>query len=104
MTKLYIAFSIHGTNKFHVAQYNTRLRRKNAESQDAFVQRVLGKDFRYVTSRRPNYNEQQDGIKVQWVKLLTKAGTEMRSPAWVARRFKELEAMGWKIVQDKGER
>jgi len=103
--KFYIAFSIHGTNKFTVAEYYTRNRPRNAETQTEFVRRCLGAEFSPAKSRRNGHDEKNDGMKVQWSGLFAKStGEPLRSPAWVARRFKELEAQGWKIVQDKGAR
>lgn len=102
--KFYIAFSIHGTNKYKVAEFYTRNRLLKMENFPAFVKRCLGEDFIEISSRRKNYNIDEDGIKVSWIKLMTKAGKPMKSPAWVARRFKELESMGWKIVKDKHQR
>ena len=101
--KFYIAFSIQGTKKFTVAEYTTRKKQRKDETQYQFVQRCLGMEFMPMKSRRVSYDEKTDGIKLFWGGLsAASTGKPLRSPSWVARRFKELEAMGWKLVQDKG--
>ena len=102
--KFYIAFSITSTNKFTVAEINTRFRLRNAETNDQFVKRCLGSEFSAVKSRRASYDLKEDGIKVHWTGLLSKSGNPLISPSWISRRFKELEKRGWKIVKDKHDR
>ena len=85
--KAYIAFSIHGTNKFIVAVKN----KINIEKLPA--------GFNVAKSRRPDYNVTRDGIKLHWDGLLRKSdNTPYVSPSMILRRFKELETQGWIIV------
>ena len=98
--KFYIAFSIHGTNNFKVAVIEKKvvLKETNSEQIAKTVSRHFGPDFSVVTSRRPNYNESRDGIKLHWRGLQTKEGKPLKSASWVTRRFKELTKRGWKLV------
>lgn len=90
----YVAFSIHGTNKFLVAT-----KRMDATSDELYAQ-----GFVRQASRRNNYMP-SDGIKLHWDKLTRKVdGKPYTNPAWVSRRFKELVAAGWTMVEDKHQR
>lgn len=82
--KVYIAFSIHGTNCFITA---TREIASMAELPKGMVR---------VVSRRVNYNPTTDW-KIQWDGLLTKAGVPYRSHIKVLQKFNQLEAEGWTI-------
>lgn len=87
----YLAFSIHGTNKFRVFT-------KSASSCEE-----LGKGFSVDASRRPGYNINKDGLKVHWTGLLTKDGKPMVSPSWVHRRLRALVAEGWTEVTPRAD-
>lgn len=103
MAKFYIAFSIHGTNRFSVAVKNTRHKQKKDESLSDFVKRALGDDFDAAESRRPSYNQSTDGIKVTSTKLLTKTGAPFKTAKAVIKVFLELCAAGWTIARLNGE-
>jgi len=86
--KYYLAFSVHGTNKFFV------LTREAERVED------LGPGFRVVSSRRPLYNPQTDGFKVHWTGLTRKKdGQPYTNPVWIRRRLRELQNAGWTRVQ-----
>lgn len=90
----YIAFSIHGTNKFIVAT------KRMTES----VYDLHKQGFVRQPSRRNSYKP-SDGIKLHWDKLTRMVdGKPYTNRAWVSRRFKELVAAGWTVVEDKHER
>ncbi|MDD2879732.1 MAG: hypothetical protein PHQ58_04800 [Rhodoferax sp.] len=82
--KVYIAFSIHGTNCFITA---TKEIGSIAELPSGMVR---------VVSRRKNYDPATDW-KVNWDGLLTKKGTPYRSHIRVMQRFNELESQGWAV-------
>lgn len=82
--KVYIAFSIPGTCAFITAN-------KEVESVES-----LGKEFTIAKSRRPDYKP-EDGIKLHWSMLLTQKKDVLKSPAWVIKRFHDLEKQGWTI-------
>jgi hypothetical protein len=93
----YIAFSIHGTQKYHIATMQAYdlddLYRRSGLKYHTGV-------FWAVESRRENYNRDKDGVKLHWLGLLNQKTREpYRNPTWVARKFKELETMGWTIVK-----
>lgn len=83
--KFYLAFSIHGTNKFRVF------------IKEAVSLKDLGPEFTHTLSRRANANP-PDQQKVLWSRLNTKEGKPFENPSWVSRRLKELVAKGWKEV------
>ena len=90
--KVYIAFSIHGTNAFIVAT-------KTLKTVGSIEE--LGPEFTAVNSRRPDYKP-EDGIKLNWSRLNTvKSGKPLSHPAFVASRFKELEKDGWTVDREK---
>lgn len=101
MIKVYIAFSIHGTNQFIIAKNEvdgvvaTFLNNGNGwQPRDS-----LAGEFRRVQSRRPGYNEQRDGMKLEWDRLIsTKTKKPYTNPAWVLRRFAELANAGWTVI------
>ena len=78
MTAYYIAFSIHGTNRFIVAGLDRRT---------AFTEEELNRfGFRQVISRMPT-----DGIKLHWSKLnCQRTSQPLRCPSRVLTRFREL--------------
>lgn len=82
--KVYIAFSIHGTNCFITA------------TKEVASMAELPKDMTRVVSRRANYNPSTDW-KVQWNGLLTKEGVPYRSHIKVMQKFNELQASGWTV-------
>lgn len=86
--KYYIAFSVHGTNRFYVA---------TKESSGPIS--ALGEGFTPVPSRRADYDHSKDGVKLHWAKLCRKDGHPYTNRAWVVRRFKELEQQGWVRVR-----
>lgn len=85
--KVYIAFSIHGTNAFITA---------TTEIKDV---KHLGHGFTVVKSRRPDYKP-EDGVKLHWEQLLNQKGDPLRSPAAVLNRFKELSKYGWTVDKE----
>ncbi len=96
MTKYYIAFSIHGTNKFTVAT-------KDIDLSISPLSLLAQHGFTVAQSRRFK-TDPADGIKMHWSKLNRKDGTPLQDKGWVTRRFKQLVAQGWVLVKDKGER
>lgn len=98
--KCYIAFSIHGTNKFTVATKEF----KDYEAVGDFCLCGGPGSFMIGESRRPGYNKDKDGVKLLWSKLNRKDGKPLTDKGWVTRRFKELAKGGWTIVPDKGQR
>lgn len=92
--KYYIAFSIHGTNCFITA---TLTPTKYTHEQHM---EMLGEDFKVAQSRRPDYNLEKDGYKLEWNKLLNKQGEPLRSPPAILNRFKILERMGFVIDKE----
>lgn len=87
--KVYIAFSIHGTNCFIVATREVTL-------LTPFLS--YNPWFNLAESRRPGVNKVVDGHKLNWTKLCKADGTPHTNPGWVLRRFNELERRGWTIV------
>jgi hypothetical protein len=87
--KVYIAFSIHGTNCFIVATREVTL-------LTPFLS--YNPWFSLAESRRPGVNKVVDGYKLNWTKLCKADGTPHTNPGWVLRRFNELERRGWTIV------
>lgn len=85
----YIAFSIHHTRAFVTANI----------SSFADLTKVPG--FTKAESRRPDYNEETDGIKLHWDRLLSKKGEPLRSPQVILARFKELEDQGWVVNKER---
>ena len=77
----YIAYSIHGTETFIVATKKMS---------------VVPKGFTVKESRRPSYKP-EDGIKLEWKGLCTKAGTPYVQPSRVLKAFKDLEEQGWDV-------
>ena len=92
MIKFYIAFSIHGTNQFKVAE-------KQVLSEDSAHNPLWDFAFAAATPRRTPRPD--DGIKLHWSKLNKKDGTPHTDKGWVTKRFNELVKMGWKIVPAK---
>lgn len=89
--KVYIAFSIHGTNAFITA---------SRELPHDDVSR-LGGDFTVVKSRRPGHDPKKDGVKLEWRALMTAEGKPLRSAALVLNRFNKLGQEGWTIDKSK---
>lgn len=87
-TKVYIAFSIHGTNNFTVVTNTLDVAK-------------LPAGFTIARSRRPNYDAKKDGVKLNWSELNKADGTPHTNPSWVARRMNQLARMGWTVVRDK---
>lgn len=84
MIKVYVAFSIHGTNAFITASTTVN------KIED------LGREFTEVRSRRPDYKS-EDGIKLHWNALLTEKKQPYKSAAWVLNRFNILQRNGWVV-------
>lgn len=82
--KYYIAVSIHGTNCFITA---------NKTVSDV---KQLGSGFTVVASRRPDYKS-EDGIKLHYDQLMTKAGKPLRCPIRILSVFNALEKVGWEV-------
>jgi hypothetical protein len=96
MVKTYIAFSIHGTNSFIVAT-------KSFQSEKKFKDFLeQNKDFKIVVSRRDDYKEEDDGVKLSWTGLLNKETSQPYiSSSSVFKKFVELKTKyGFKIVKD----
>jgi hypothetical protein len=87
--KVYIAFSIHGTNCFIVATREVTL-------LTPFI--TSNPEFSLTDSRRSWADKVLDGYKLNWTKLCKADGTPHTNPGWVLRRFKELERSGWTII------
>lgn len=87
-TKVYIAFSIHGTKNFKVVTNTLDLTK-------------LPKGFTLARSRRPNYDITKDGAKLHWSELNKADGTPHTDPGWVSRRINQLIRMGWVLEKDK---
>lgn len=99
MLKFYIAFSIHGTNKFKVA--TLELKDRSGSVDHLTVATLLGGDFTLAKSRRPGYNAAKDGYKLHWSRLSRKDGTPLQDKGWVTKRFNQLVKMGWTMVDPK---
>ena len=85
--KVYISFSVHGTNCFITAVSETM----NPDK--------LPEGFVKVNSRRPKYNHLKDGFKIEWSGLRNKKTNQpYKSPQMVLKRFSELEQMGFTII------
>lgn len=82
--KVYIAFSIHGTNTFITATKELDISK-------------LPPGMKVIPSRRPGYNPLQKGFKLRWDRLSTKQGQPLRSPPMILARFNELQKDGWVI-------
>lgn len=96
----YVTFSISGTNKFWVAT-------KTIEGDPLRVGLELGEQgFVLTSSRRASYDPAKDGYKLLWSRLckVKEPNLPYRDPRVVERRFKELQGMGWRIEQDRGQR
>ncbi len=86
--KVYVAFSVHGTNSFAKAEKYV--------TQDELAA-LLKNGFTKVTSRDPRNTGGTD-VKLHWNSLTNKTtGQPYRSRTWVMRRFEELAAQGWTI-------
>ncbi len=96
--KFYIAFSIHGTNKFTVATYSIPNKQRSPGLPHQIVKDLFGPAFTIAPSRRPNYDASKDGIKLHWNRLVRKDGTPIQNKGWVTKRFNQLNALGWTIV------
>lgn len=91
LTKIYISFSIHGTNCFIVAV------------NEKWDVKKLTSAFKIVESRRPKFNLEKDGHKIEWSGLKNKkTGEPYKSPQMVLKRFSELEKMGFTIINREG--
>lgn len=101
MLKFYIAFSIHGTNKFKVATYSIPNPQCFSGLPDQIIKDLFGSDFTLAKSRRPGYNAAKDGYKLHWSRLNRKDGTPLQDKGWVTKRFNQLVKMGWKMVDPK---
>jgi hypothetical protein len=89
--KLYIAFSIHGSNTFITA---------NREVPHNDLSKIGG-EFTVIPSRRAGANVETDGVKLGWSRLNTKDGKPLRSPALILRAFNELAEQGWTVDKQK---
>ena len=87
-TKVYIAYSIHGTNKFLVATKEV--------TNDEYLA-MVNSEFEPAQSRRPNYRT-VDGVKLHWKKLLKRDGTPHTAREWVLARFYTLRELGWELI------
>lgn len=86
--KIYISFSIHGTNCFIIA------------INEKWNPEKLPPAFKQVQSRRPKHDPDKDGLKVEWNGLLNKkTGEPYKSPQMVLARFRQLEQMGFTIIR-----
>jgi hypothetical protein len=94
--KVYIAFSIHGTNQFRVVEKEVVY-----SNSAGWLTETLGPEFQIVPSRRPSYDLTRDGFKVHWDKFLRKDGTPIVDRGWVTKRFNELLSQGWTEVQPR---
>lgn len=99
--KVYIAFSIHGTEQFFVATkefLSTNMTKVEQADAASFSLKGLPGLFSKTTSRRPNYRE-SDGVKLTWSELNNK---KTKKPyvqlAMVRRKFDLLKAAGWNLV------
>lgn len=93
MQKVYIAYSIAGSNQFIVATKSlTNKAFKDIGSDEKTS------DFSIAKSRRPEYNADTDGIKLHWTALTKKDGSPIMSAPIILRHFKKLEEDGWKII------
>lgn len=99
--KFYIAFSIHGTNKFTVATCDKPAKSPILEMPDSTIKDLFGPEFSIARSRRPDYNIKTDGVKLHWSKLLRKDGTPIQDKGWVTKRFNQLVKRGWIVVSPK---
>ena len=97
--KVYIAFSIHGTNAFLVA-----VREIQPVAPDAKILLIAGRPFQTTVSRRPDHNPALDGLKLLWGSLYRKDSypdgayhQPIKCPVKALRLFKLLESEGWTI-------
>jgi hypothetical protein len=96
--KVYVAFSIHGTNAFLVA---VRSIQPVASGTEVFL--IGSYAFRLATSRRPDHNPAQDGLKLHWGKLYRRTPyadgmyRPIKCPVKALSLFRKLEADGWTI-------
>lgn len=84
MKKVYIAFSVHGTEKFLVATKDL--------SQEEYKALLKNSDFAVVQSRGGTPQKQEPRVKLHWKGLVTKDGKPLRSPPVIMARFKQLVA------------
>lgn len=90
-TRFYVAYSIHGTNSYYVAQ-------RDIKGDEEYGLAVLGSTFTKVLSRRPNHNPAVDGVKLHWSRMRTVRDNQLLvDPHVVEKRFLELERLGWTI-------
>lgn len=94
--KFYVSYSIAGTNTFITASYESD---KYTIAADRVVTKVdvCGLMFTQARSRRPDYNEKTDGIKLHHRRLLNVEGKPLRSPPLIVKFFNELAELGWKV-------
>lgn len=97
MKKFYIAFSIHGSNAFVTANIETK---DFGLTQDEQTVIIGGREFQKVKSRRPDYDPEKDGQKLQSAELKTQEGKPLRSPPMILRFFNQLEAEGWTVDKE----
>lgn len=91
--KFYIAFSIRGSNAFVTATKETNDFKFTHENH--FVT-IDGLCFGVAKSRRASYKP-EDGVKLHYQALFTKAGEPLRAAPMVLKHFKALEALGWTV-------
>lgn len=92
MKKIYVAFSVAGSNTFLVAE--------NKVTDSEFAELLKNAEFEKVTSRLPASIASGYGIKLHWKRLQTKSGEPLRSPPVILSRFKELvDNYGFYILQ-----
>jgi hypothetical protein len=89
MSKVYVAFSIHGTCAFITATKN------HMDIKD------LPKGFTLATSRRPSHEPEKDGHKLHWDRLLKADGQPLRSAPMIMSCFNDLEKNGWTVDKKK---
>ena len=87
-TKVYVAFSIHGTNNFMVVTNVIDIAK-------------LPTGFTIARSRRPNYDAKKDGVKLNWASLNKADGKPHTNRGWMTRRFNQLVRMGWTLEKNK---
>lgn len=94
MKKFYIAFSVHSTKAYAIATLETK---DFVISRDGQTITINGRDYTVAKSRRPDYNEETDGTKLQTQELMTREGKPLRSTPMIAAFFNRLEREGWTV-------
>jgi hypothetical protein len=92
LKKVYIAYSVHGTNTYLVAtaQWTNSQYKKHLQS----------KLFAVTASRWENYSEESNGVKLLYSGLMNYKGTPLRSAPHILNRFNTLvQDYGFTIVE-----